>query len=401
MNSISQRWRALDTSLERLFARRPAFARGLVRYGWLILLALAALLLAGGAVTAGGRSQQVVYATQDGSIVALEPVSGRETVLYEGNSDHYATTPGRTGGSRSIAFTVLRDDAGELRGSLYSADLVRETRALLQNAAPGEVLAYPDYDTQRKWVLANRFTRYASPNVEIFTASAATSRLLEPNLPDAAPTLGSAWTAENSIYAWRTGSGKSSLTAYNFFERRQASVYETKDRVGPGAYYFDANAFLFAEHPRGAGLEQSRLKLLAGTGELKVSGAEDLGVYDPSSPVTYLKSKIPVLWTDGKKTGVGLVDPDGWNFSKTGVEVEAGSRNPGISNDGRYVATTNSEGTEITVREMNDGSIVRRIRDVQPPDTALRKMRKAGMRVPKEAGWLAPPNYSWRSFEDQ
>ena len=401
MDSISQRWRALDASLDRFLDRRSSFTGGLVRYGWLVLLALAALLIAGGAVTAGGRSQQVVYATQDGSIVALEPISGTKTVLYKGNSDHYATTPGRTGGSRSIAFTVLRDDAGELRGSLYGADLVRETRALLQDAEPGEVLAYPDYDAQRRWVFANRFTRDAPPNVEVFTASAATSRLLEPDLPDAAPILGPAWTAENSIYAWRTAQDKSTLTAYNFFERRQASVYETGGRMGPGVYYFDANAFLFDERPRGAGLEQSRLKLLVGTGGLKVSGTKDLGIYDPSSPVTYLDGKIPVLWTDGDRTGAGLVDPDGWSFGKTGIEVDAGSRDPGISNDGRYVATTNSDGTELTVREMSDGSIVRRIRDAQPPDTALRKMREAGVRVPEEAGWLAPPNFSWRSFEDQ
>lgn len=401
MNSIPERWRALDASLERLLARRPALARGVVRYGWLILLSLAALLVAGGAVTAGGRSQQVVYATQDGSIVSLEPVSGTKTILYEGDDGHYATTPGRTGGSRSIAFTVLRNDAGELRGSLYGADLVRETRALLQDAEPGEVIAYPDYDTQRKWVLANRFTRDAPPNVEVFTASAATSRLLEPDLPGAVPILGPAWTAENSIYAWRMGSGKSTLTAYNFFERRQATVYETGEQVGSSAYYFDANAFLFAERPRGAGLERSRIKLLAGTGELSISGVGDLGLYDPSSPVTYLENKIPVLWTDGEKTGVGLIDPDGWTFNKTGVEVEAGSRDPGVSNDGRYVATTSSAGTELTVRKMSDGSVVRRVEDVQPPDTALRRMREAGMRVPKEAGWLRTANFSWRSFEDQ
>lgn len=386
--------------MDSFLVRHPGAARNIARYGWVVLLVLAALLLAGGTVLAGARSQQVVYATRDGSIVALEPVSGATTTLYEGDAGHYATMPGRTGGSRGISFTVLREEEGALRGSLYGADLVRETRALLENARPGEVLAYPDYAADREWVMANRLTRDSPPNVEVFTASAAASRLLEPDAPGASAIVGPAWTAERSIYAWKPGPKKTTLTAYNFFERRQATVYETKNAVGPSSYYFDGNAFLFAERPRGAGLEESRLKLLVGTGSLSISGVKGLGLYDPSPPVTFLDGEIAVIWTDGEKTGIGMVDPRGWAFSKTGIEVEAGSRNPRISSDGLYVATTDSAGEEITIRNMGDGSVVRRVRDAQPPETALKRMRESGIEVPPEAGWLAPPNYGWRSFED-
>lgn len=387
--------------MDSFLARHPGAARNIARYGWVVLLVVAALLLAGGTVLAGGaRSQQVVYATRDGSIVALEPVSGATTTLYKGDAGRYATMPGRTGGSRGISFTVLREEEGALRGSLYGADLVRETRALLENARPGEVLGYPDYAADREWVMANRFTGDSPPNVEVFTASAATSRLLEPDGPGASAIIGPAWTAERSIHAWKPGPEKTTLTAYNFFERRQATVYETRNVIGPSSYYFDGNAFLFAERPRGAGLEESRLKLRVGTGAFSISGTGDLGIYDPSPPVTFLDGKIAVIWTDGEKTGIGMVDPRGWAFSKTGIEVEAGSRNPRVSNDGLYVATTDSAGGEITVRNMADGSVVRRIRDAQPPEIALNRMREAGIEVPLAAGWLAPPNYGWRSFED-
>lgn len=390
----------MSARVDRFLERHPGTARNIVRYGWIVLLVLAALLLAGGMVLAGGRSQQIVYATEGGSIVALEPVSGATTTLYEGDAGHYATMPGRTGGSRGISFTVLREEEGALRGSLYGADLARETRALLENARPGEVLGYPDYAADREWVMANRFTGDSPPNVEVFTASAATGRLLEPDAPGASAIIGPAWTAERSIYAWKASPEKTTLTAYNFFERRQATVYETQDVVGPSSYYFDGNAFLFAERPRGAGLEESRLKVLVGTGSLSVSGAEDLGLYDPSPPVTFLDGEIAVIWADGEETGIGMIDPRGWTFSKTGIEVETGSRSPRISNDGLYVATTDSAGEEITVRNMDDGSVVRRVRNAQPPETALKRMRESGIEVPPEAGWLAPPNYGWRSFED-
>ncbi|HET7479764.1 MAG TPA: hypothetical protein VFJ72_09665 [Rubrobacteraceae bacterium] len=389
----------MSAPVDSFLERHPNAARNIARYGWLALLVLAALLLAGGTVLAGGRSQQIVYATSDGSIVSLEPVSGSSTILYKGGAGHYATMPGRTG-SRSISFTVLRDDGGSVRGNLYGADIVRETRALLQDARPGEVFAYPDYAADREWVMANRFTRDTPPNVEVFTASAAASRLLEPDTPGASALAGPSWTAERSIYAWRVGQEKTSLTAYNFFERRQAAVYETKDVVGPASYYFDGNAFLFAERPRGAGLEDSRIKVLVGTGTAKISGVGELGLYDPSSPATVLGGKISVIWTDGEKTGIGMIDPRGWTFSKTGIEVAAGSRDPRLSNDGLYVATTDSAGKEITVRRLDDGGVVRRIRDAQPPETAIDRMREAGIKVPEETGWLAPPDYGWRSLED-
>lgn len=400
MRSISELWRGLDASLEGFLGRHPGLARNLARYGWLVLLALAALFVAGGAVFAGGRSQQIVYATEEGSIVSLEPVSGTTTTLYEGDEERFATSPGRTGGSRGISFTVLRDDGGALRGSLYGADLVRETRALLENAAPGEALAFPDYAPDGEWVMANRFSDEAGPNVEVFTASAATGRLLVPDLPGSPAILGPVWTAERSVYAWSFGDGKATLTAHNFFERRQAAVYETGKLVGPASYYFDANAFVFAERPRGAGLKESRIKVLAGTGSLPISGTDDLGLYDPSPPVAVLEDRIAVVWTDGERSGIGFIDPGGWDFEKTGIEVEAGSRDPRVSNDGRYVATTDASGEELTVRRVDDGSVVRRVRDVQPPDAPLDRMRGAGFEVPEGAERVAPANFSWRSFED-
>jgi hypothetical protein len=400
MKALSERAGAFEAALDRFLERRSGLAARTARYGWLALALLAALLLAGGATFAGGRSQQVVYATEGGSVVALEPEGGTVTPLYEGDAGHYATGVGRTGGSRSIAFTVLREDGGELRGSLYSADLVRETRALLQNAAPGEVLAYPDFAPDRAWVMASRFAAGSPPNVAVLTGSSATSRLLEPDPPAGPAVLGPTWTSEKALYAWRTGPDGMALTAYDFFERRQAAVYETDERVGPASYYFDANALLFAERPRGAGPEESRIRLLVGTGEMDVSGAGGLGLYDPSPPVTFLDGRISVMWTDRKQTGVGLVDPDGWAFEKTGIAVEEGSRNPRISTDGRYLATTDASGTVLTVRRMDDGDVVRRVEGVQPAEETLRRMRAAGMDVPEEAGWLAPANFGWRSFED-
>lgn len=407
MRSISELWRGLDASLEGFLGRHPGLSGNLARYGWPALLALAALVVAGGVVFAGGRSQQIVYATEDGSIVSLEPVSGAAATLYEGEADRYATTPGRTGGSRGISFTVLRDDSGDdgeaegsLRGSLYGADLVRETRALLENAAPGEALVFPDYAPDGQWIMVNRFSTDSPPNVEVFTASAATRRLLSPDIPGAPPMLGPVWTAERSIYAWSFAGKKAALTAHNFFERRGAAVYETGRLVGPASYYFDANAFVFAERPRGAGLEESRIRVLVGTGSLPISGTGGAGLYDPSPPVAFLDNRIAVVWTDGERSGVGLINPDGWDFEKTGIEVEAGSRHPRVSNDGRYVATTDASGTELTVRRMDDGTVIRRVRDLQPPDAALGRMRDAGFEAPAGAELVAPPNFSWRSFED-
>ncbi len=389
-----------DSYLNRFIARRPWLAGNTVRYGWGMLVGLAILLLAVGVVTADGRSQEVVYATEEGSIVSLEPESGATTEIYAGGPDGYATSPARTGG-RNVPFTVLRGDLnGEsLRGDLYSADLARNTRALTRRAEPGEVFTDSSFSGDRTWLLASRYAVGASPNVLISPASGATERLLEPDLPAGAPVLGPVWGAENMVVAWRLGPEGVALTAYNFFERRQAVLYETGKRVGIPYYYYDSNAVVFDERPQGAALKESRVKLLVGTGKISISGAEGLGLYDPAPLVPELDDALPVMWTDGEKTGVGLIDSKTWSFSKTGLTIEAGSRNPRVSRDGSYLATTDASGTTLTVRRMEDGSVVRRVDDVQSPGSVLGPMREAGFEVPEEADWFAPA-FSWRSLDD-
>ncbi len=399
MGFVSQRLRNLSGSPDRLFSRRPGLARWLVRYGWVLLLAVGLLLVAGSAVTATGRSQEIIYATQDGSIVSVEPESGETTAIYEGGDGRFATTPATTGGSRSTAFTVLREGDEALRGDLYSTDLVRGTRALTERARPAEVLAYPDFSGDRSWLLAGRFTADSPPNVLLLPASGATKRLLEPASPAGVPVLGPAWTAPNTVYAWRMEANGPVLTAYDFFERRQATVYTSDQRTGRPAYYFDPNALVFDERPRGADPEESRVRILVGTGSLRVSGAEGLGLYDPSPVVPEIGERIAVMWTDGESTGVGLLDPATGRFDKTGVRVEDGSRYPRVSRDGSYVATASPDGSELAIRRLDGGELVRRIRDVQPPETVLTKMRDAGLRVPSEAGWFVPANFSWRSLD--
>lgn len=389
-----------DASLDRFIARRPGLAGNTVRYGWALLLVLAILLLAVGAVTVGGRSQEIIYATADGSIVSLEPESGAVTEIYGGGSGDYATSPARTGGSRNISFTVLRGNGEDLRGDLYSVDLVRNTRALTRRAGPGEVFAGSSFSGDRTWLLASRYVVGSPPNTLVLPASGATERLLEPDLPGAAPILGPVWGAENMVFAWRLGPDGLTLTAYNFFERRQAVVYETDKRVGTPYYYFDSNALVFDERPQGAALAESHVKLLVGTAELPLSGVAGLGLYDPAPIAPDLGDALPVMWTDGEQTGVGLIDSESWSFSKTGVTVEPGSRSPRVSRDGAYVATTDTNGTELTVRRLEDGSVVRRVEDLQAHGSALDRTRAAGFEPPQETGWFAPENFSWRSLED-
>ncbi len=399
MDFLSGLLNRFDASLDRFIARRPGLAGNTARYGWVLLVALAILLLAVGAVMAGGRSQEIIYATKGGSIVSLEPESGVVTEIYAGDPDDYATSPARTGGSRSISFTVLRGSGENLRGDLYSVDLVRNTRALTRRAGPGKVFADSSFSGDRTWLLASRYAAGTPPNVLVLPASGATERLLEPDLPGAVPLLGPVWGAENTVFAWRLGPDGLTLTAYNFFERRQAAVYETSKRVGTPYYYFDSNALVFDERPRGADLPESRVKVLVGTGEIPLSGAEGLGLYDPAPIVPELGNALPVMWTDGAKTGVGLIDSKNWSFSKTGVMVEKGSRNPRVSRDGSYVATTDAGGVTLAVRRVKDGSVVRRVDDLQAPGAVLDRMRQAGFESPKEAGWFAPA-FSWRSLDE-
>ena len=386
-----------DSYLDHFIARVPGLAGNTVRYGWVLLTALAIVLLAVGAVTEGGRSQEIIYATEDGSIVSLDPESGATTEIYAGGPNGYATSLARTDG-RSISFTVLRGSGENLRGDLYGADLVRNTQALTYRAKAGEVFADSSFSGDRAWLLASRYAAGSPPNTLVLPASGATERLLEPG-PGTAPILGPAWGAENMVSAWRVGPKGLALTAYNFFERRQATVYETKNRVGTPYYYYDSNALIFDERPPGAGLPESRVRVLAGTGELPLSGAKGLGLYDSTPIVPELDDALPVMWTGGEKTGVGLIDSKNWSFSKTKVTVKNGSRTPRISNDGSYVATTGAAGTTLTVRRMDDGSVVRRVDDLQAPGEALDRMREAGFEIPKEAGWFAPENFSWRSLD--
>ena len=400
MDALSRLFHYFDISLNGFIARRPGLAGNTVRYGWALLVALAILLLAVGAVMVGGRSLEIIYATEDGSIVSLEPESGAVTEIYGGGPGDYATSPTRTGGSRNISFTVLRGAGEGLRGDLYSVDLVRNTRALTRRAEPGEVFADSSFSGDRTWLLADRFATGSPPNALVLPASGATERLLEPDLLGAAPILGPVWGAENMVFAWRLGPERLVLTAYNFFERRQAVVYETGKRVGTLYYYFDSNAVVFDERPRGADLSESRVSLLLGSGKLPVSGAEGLGLYDPASVVPELGDALPVMWTDGEKTGLGLINSRNWSFSKTGVMVEPRSRSPRVSRDGFYIATTNAGGTTLTVRRMEDGGVVRRVENLQAPSVALDRMREAGFDLPAEAGWFVSENFSWRSLED-
>lgn len=402
MNLLSQTFRKLDGAVDGLLTRRPGLASGLVRYGLLAFAALAALLVAVGAASSPpGRGQEIVYATKDGGISSIQPATGDEYPVYAPKDAGFAAAPLLNGGSRSLSFTVFGGDGGEFRGDLYGADLARGTKAGLQFARAGEAFIYGGYSGDRQWLMASRFSKDAPPNVAVLASIGAGMRFIEPESAGTPAILGPAWTAQNSLYTWRKGDGDGlSLTAYNFLEQRQAVVYETDRRVGLPSYNFESNTIVFDERPSGAPLEEAHIKAIVGTTEGEVSGMEGLNVYDPSIPVPELDYKMAVLWTDGQKTGVGLLDPNRLTFEKSGVEVEAGSRQPQVSYDGSFVATTDPDGTTVTVRRLDDGSIVRKIEGAQPPGTALEKMREVGMRVPEEAGWFVPASFTWRSFED-
>ncbi|MGI8650729.1 MAG: hypothetical protein ACR2KW_10185 [Rubrobacter sp.] len=402
--------RVIGAQVDALLERRPGFASALARYGFLIFAALAGLFVAAGAATPEGRGQQIVYASSDGGIYSVPPEGGERTVVYDPKErGGFAASPLLNGGSRSLSFTVFRESEGNIRGDLYGADLVRGTNALIQTADPGEALVYGGYSYDRAWLMAEHFSEAVPPNVAVLTASGASRRYMEPDSEGEGvlPILGAAWTAQNSLYAWLPGprgagndaaSSTNSLTAYDFFERRQAVVYRTENRVGRVSYNFDSNTAVFDERPVGAGFEDSRLTALAGTAEMPVSGADGLGVYDPSLPVSNLDYRMAVLWTDGQRTGVGLFDPANWTFEKTAATVEAGSRYPQISYDGTYVTTLDEGQSVLTVRSLDDGRVVNRIRDVQPNATAIEMMRESGLDVPRSAEWTAPAPYSWRSF---
>lgn len=393
--------RRLGAALDRTLERRPKLTAALARYGMLAFVVLGAVFIAAGAATPEGRGQQIVYAGQDGGIYSVAPEGGERLTIHAPNDDSFATAPLLNGGSRSLSFTVFHEGDGGLRGDLYGADLVRATEALIQTANPGEAFVYGGYSSDREWLMAERFSVESPPNVAVFTASGASRRYVEPeDEADAATVNGASWTARNSLYAWLSGGSRMnfSLTAYDFFERRQAVVYRTENRVGRASYNFGSNTAVFDERPLGGDLEASRLTALAGTAEMPVSGVDGIGVYDPSLPIPELDDGMAALWTDGQTTGLGIFDPARWSFERTNIEVEPGSRYPQVSYDGSYLTTLDDSGTTLTVRRMDDGEIVGRIEDIQPPDEAVRMMREAGMNVPDSAEWTAPAPYTWRSF---
>lgn len=392
------RLQELNARLDRLLARRPGLVRTLYRYGMLVLAGILALAVAGGTLAASGRSQELVYATTGGSVVALEPESGEVTPIYRGEG--YAGVPSRSGGSRSLAFPILWNSGDSLRASLYSVDLVRGTRARLYATSPGEAFAFPEFSTDRNRLLAARFTTGSPPDTFVSFASGVSSLLLEPDVPDRPALLGSTWVSGVAAYTWAIRDGSFLLTAYDVLERRQAVVYETGNEVGPPSYYREGNTVAFAERPPGAGLEGSKLKVFAGSQELPVSGAGDLGLYDPGPLVPSIGEKIPVMWTDGEEYGVGLLDPANWSFEKTGVKTAPGSRHPQFSRDGSAVSATSADGTELTVRRAEDGSVIREVNNLQPPETMLSRLREAGYEVPSAAERLAPAHYGWKSLEE-
>lgn len=397
MHTIFERACGLDAALDGVLERRPGLARSPVYFGFLLLLLVGLLAVGAGAAVGGDRRAEIVYATEDGSVVSVEPASGETVPIYEGDARSFATAPARTGGSRGLAFSVLRGEGPSLRGDVYTVDLERRTRARLTSAVPGEAFLHPVFSIGRVRILASRYAEQA-PNVTAMPASGAGSELLDPG-PGATAILGPAWVSDDALYAWLSTPGKLSLMAHDLFERRRTVIYETQGEVGPFSYFHGSNTILFAERPRGAGLAGSEIKLLIGDQEVALEGADVLGLYDPSPPTAALDDGMAVMWTDGEEWGVGIVDPEARTFHKTAVPVGPGSRYPQISSDGLYVAT--ADGASLTVRRLEDGGFVRRIQGVQTPEVAFERLRKAGFDVPSEAAWLAPPSFGWRSLEDE
>lgn len=395
--------RMVGARVDALLERRPGFAAGLARYGLVVFAVIGGLFIVAGVATPEGRGQEIIYASSDGGIYAVAPEGGERTTIYDPKDGGFAAAPLLNGGSRSLSFTVFREGGDGLRGDLYGADLVRGTTSLIQPAEPGEAFIYGGYSSDRALLMAQRFSEERPPNVAVLASSGASRRYIEPEDEGGSAVLGASWTAQNSLYSWLYEAdggdrGAASLTAYNFFERRQAVVYQTESRVGRVSYNFDSNTAVFDERPVGAGFEESRLSALAGTEEMTVDGADGLGLYDPSLPLPNLDYRMAVLWADGGRSGIGLLDPAKWSFEKTDVTVAKGSRYPQISYDGTYVATLDEDETTLSVRRMDDGRVVNRIEGVQPTGIAIQRMREAGLDVPETAEWAAPALYSWRSF---
>lgn len=364
------------------------------------MIACAAFVLVGISVVAGGfalgpvKSQRVVYAGDGGEVISLNPGSGEETEIYGGEG--FATSPRTVG--RSLSFTVLRGAGEALRGDLYAADLVRQTRSRLLAASSGEVFTPSAFSPRRERVLAGRYARREAPNVVAMPASSAQrDYLLEPGIEGRPALMGPEWGRGTVIYVWSADDGKFSLSAYDVLEERRISLYETERVVSAPVYLGDRNSIVFAERPEGGGREKSRLKVFMGTQEIEISGTEGLGLYDPSPPVFELGNKVAVAWTDGEKSGLGLIDPADWSFEKTGIEFPESARNPRVSPDGSMVAFTDRGGGRLTVLDMGDGEVVERVDGLQSPRDLYRHMEEAGFSVPDGAIRLAPPSFGWRN----
>lgn len=392
-----------DAVVEAALGRHPVRRRGLVVLGFSLLLAVG-LASAGIAVAFGGRSQEIVYATRGGEIVALEPVSGESYGIHARTDDGgYATTPSRAGGSRSLAYAVLRGEGERLRADAYSADLVRGTRARLTTAPAGRAFLFPEFSERRARISAEVYGRDAAPNVAAGPSSGAERRYLlgTEAARSGAGLLSPVWISDDALYAWRVNGddGATPIVAHDLLERRQVALGEPGSAVfGPPAYHPDSNTLVYAERPGGAPLRESRLRLRVGTAERELRGADSLGLYDPSLPVPSLGGKLAVMWTDGAQTGVGMLDPVTWTFGKTGLETRAGARYPQVSRDGTMVAV--AEGDAISVRELDGGETLRVVRDAQRSGEPLDRLREAGYDVPPEARALARPSFVWRSLED-
>jgi len=388
----------LDAALEAAVERRGGRGRGLALFGFALLLAVG-VASAGAAVALGGRSQEVVYATADGSIVAVEPYSGGRYEIAD-PGDGYATAPSENGGSRSLAYSVLRGEGEDLRGDAYSVDLVRATRARLTAAQPGVVHLFPEFSERRTRISTEAYVRDAAPNVAAGPSSGAEHRALlgAEAARSGVGLLGAAWISDDALYAWRVDPDRGLVpVAHDLLERRSVALERPGRAVlGPPAYHRDSNTLVYAERPEGAPLREARLRLLTGTTEGRVEGG--LGLYDPAPPLPALGGKLAVMWTDGETTGVGLLDPATGSFGKMAVETAAGARHPRISRDGKMVAAF--EGDAVVVRELEGGEVVRKIPDAQRPEAPLDRLRRAGFDVPTEADGLARPSFAWRSFED-
>lgn len=397
MRSFSERLRGLDALMDRYLWRHPRVTGTLASYGVLLLFGLAAAVFVGSGAAFGGTVHGIVYSTQDGDVVSLQPESGETVTVYGG--DGYATAPSE--GARTLSFSVLRGEGDSLRGDLYRVNLVQQTLARLISARPGEAFVFPEFSQGRGRIAATHYAEGSPPNVLISFAGGVSSQLLQPQLPESPALQAPEWLSGTAVYAWRTDGERISLVAHDFLERQQAEVYEPEGEVDALSYFSQWNALLFAERPRDSGLAGSQIKVRAGNSELPVSGAGGLGLYDPSPGGASLEGEIALLWTDPGtgEAGLGTLDPDGWTFEKTGVEVEPGSRNPRVSPDGLYLAVTDGSGSEISVHSMEDSSLLRRIDDVQPPGEALDRLREAGMEVPEGSERRSPAGFSWSSFE--